>query len=683
MLRRLTLPVAALLLAGLASPLAAQTDTPAPTRLAAVAGLAGFVDGQRPMEVSVTVTSDVLFAGILEAKVGGVTQALGVEVPAGGSKVYDMRLGPPVGNPQVRLRLISDETGDVTATTNLSLKVATDQLITTVVGPEELARRIDDSLSAITERDIVGIAIDAEHLRTDLDPARYLVLANATPLPDAARAWLGRGGRLVVAASDLGDLGLDLPVGGGNFPFGAGWVIGVEDVMALDEAQWGELITPVPYRFAPRESWQSPEVQLMQSALSGGDQRVPSLPWLLGALIAYAVLLGPVNFGILKRLGRRELAWATVPILALGGVAGFWIAGRERLQEHVVSHASVVIADGSGAQGRTASVLVVGNEGTRTLSTADGWDTVPVEAASDWNIQTAAAYATVTADGGYEFELDQLGAAGLSSRWREPGASTPEVRASTDGNRLLVDVTNTTDLNFWTWGVVARGRISLDSEPLAPATSADQAVVPGQTGFNEFGTVGDAVINQLQLWDDPFIWNRLGTLSQVAASMIEGEDAYVFGFTDELSVPLQIDGDQAQAEGTSLVIVPIDLAGLLAEDDGASLTSRLLDAENASFIDFGPGYVYIQGTEALVGWELPPATTRNPTLAVNGNFGQPPAALDMYDWNGRQFVPVAANEEIDLARFRNERGEVMLRASNGVDNFMETGISPYAFTLEW
>ena len=407
--RRLALLAVVFIAVGMALPLAlpglAQTAPAAPTRMEAVAGMGGFVDGFKPIDLDVTVTTDVLFAGLLEAKLGGVTQALPIEVPAGGSKIYHMRLGAPVGNPQVRLRLLPDDSEDPTASLNLTLKVATDHPIAAVVGPDELVKTIDDSVSAITERDIVGVGIPLEQLEADLDPARYLVLANPTPLPEASVNWLGRGGRVVVDNSDLGSLGLDLPAGAGSFPFGSGWVIGVDGLAQMDEEGWASIFSPVAYRFAARETWQSPETQLMQSALSGGDQRVPSLPWLLGALVVYAILVGPVNFAILKRLGRRELAWATVPVLALAGVLSFWIAGRQRLQEHVVSHASVVMADETGVQGRTASVLVVGDEGTRNLNTSDGWDTVPVEAAADWNFQTSAVYARVDRSGGFNFEL--------------------------------------------------------------------------------------------------------------------------------------------------------------------------------------------------------------------------------------------------------------------------------------
>ena len=45
--------------------------------------------------------------------------------------------------------------------------------------------------------------------------------------------------------------------------------------------------------------------------------RLPSLGTLLFFLLAYTVVIGPLNFFVLRRLKRRELAWVTIPVLVL------------------------------------------------------------------------------------------------------------------------------------------------------------------------------------------------------------------------------------------------------------------------------------------------------------------------------------------------------------------------------
>ena len=58
---------------------------------------------------------------------------------------------------------------------------------------------------------------------------------------------------------------------------------------------------------------------------------LPPLGGLLGILIGYIALIGPLNYIILRRLDRREWAWITMPILIVGfavGAYGFGSALR-------------------------------------------------------------------------------------------------------------------------------------------------------------------------------------------------------------------------------------------------------------------------------------------------------------------------------------------------------------------
>lgn len=59
----------------------------------------------------------------------------------------------------------------------------------------------------------------------------------------------------------------------------------------------------------------------------GGDRQLPSLPWFPVFLAAYVAVVGPVNWFVLRRLGRRELAWVTVPaVTAVFTAAAFFAA---------------------------------------------------------------------------------------------------------------------------------------------------------------------------------------------------------------------------------------------------------------------------------------------------------------------------------------------------------------------
>jgi hypothetical protein len=388
-------------------------------------------------------------------------------------------------------------------------------------------------------------------------------------------------------------------------------------------------------------------------------------------------------------MGRRELAWATIPVLSLLGVAGFWLAGRERLETNVVNHGTIIIASENQVSARSATVLAVGTGGSRTLGTPTDWITYPFAATLDpsgMNMPQPPRPAQANGEGGFVFALEQLGSAGLQSSWRPEATSLPQVSFGAADNQLEARVTNSTPFTFWAWGVTAKGRVSLAPGSLDPGTTAAEAVAPGVAGQQDFGSVGDAVIQERQLWDDPYIWNRISTLGNAAGWFLDGANSYFFGFTDDFDLPIEVDGRIVAAPGSTLMIVPADLPSTLP-DAGTALVSFLVDAGNASWIDYGPGYLSIQTRQMTVGWDLDAALASVPTLEVTNLFGEVPGHLEIFDWSAAAYEPINAGDPIELDRHRNLKGEVYLRASTddpeNLDVAFETSMSPYAFSLEW
>jgi hypothetical protein len=87
-----------------------------------------------------------------------------------------------------------------------------------------------------------------------------------------------------------------------------------------------------------------------EALTQGGTGSGPEAFWLLGALVLFAVVIGPVNYLVLSRLGRRELALATVPIIAIASTAGALVYANDHRQgDVVVNQVSIVRTwDGSG-----------------------------------------------------------------------------------------------------------------------------------------------------------------------------------------------------------------------------------------------------------------------------------------------------------------------------------------------
>jgi hypothetical protein len=82
----------------------------------------------------------------------------------------------------------------------------------------------------------------------------------------------------------------------------------------------------------------------------GGSGSGPESQTLLAGLLLFGLLIGPINFLVLSRLGRRELAILTVPVLAIGATAGaLYYANHHRQGDVVINEVSLVRTwDGSG-----------------------------------------------------------------------------------------------------------------------------------------------------------------------------------------------------------------------------------------------------------------------------------------------------------------------------------------------
>lgn len=106
---------------------------------------------------------------------------------------------------------------------------------------------------------------------------------------------------------------------------------------------WGEVArrvpTPSPWAAGVRNSYAA-----NQAVGSLPSVALPSVLQLIAYLLVYVILIGPVNYAILKKRNRRELAWLTIPALVLvftvlAYVTGFQIKGNNTIiNEMAVAH---------------------------------------------------------------------------------------------------------------------------------------------------------------------------------------------------------------------------------------------------------------------------------------------------------------------------------------------------------
>ena len=76
---------------------------------------------------------------------------------------------------------------------------------------------------------------------------------------------------------------------------------------------------------------------------------LPPINGLLALLVAYIVLIGPVNYLVLKRLDRREWAWITMPVLIVVFAAGAYAYGAALRGSDVIVNEIAIVRGAPGA----------------------------------------------------------------------------------------------------------------------------------------------------------------------------------------------------------------------------------------------------------------------------------------------------------------------------------------------
>lgn len=636
-------------------------------------GIDGWIQPREPYDLLITVTSDVLFDGTIQATMGSIVVATAAQIPAGTTKRFVLTMPPPNSSGAIRVDVLDAE-GDRLETARVTPRYPVDEVLVGVTsgGPRN---ELDQLRTPIVDRDIVALEV------TDDQPIGVLDYFVSRAFGERELSFVEAGGVLVTEqAAPLDAIG----VSSGDvdrFRLDDGEILVVDSI--ADVATYGELLIARARGSAPLEFWQSPDQGLSDAATNAGSGGVPELPWLFGALVGYTVLIGPVNFLVLRRLRRRDWAWLTIPAISLASLGVFWVVGGQRLEDAGITHATVMIG-GEEPVERTAVVLAVGKEGSYSLGFADAEIVYPATLGNRFDevgrpIATASGQ-VVGKD--VRFDLQQLGFAGANAI----GPPSTTLLTADDSGDTAVDVTNNGELSYWAWGVYDHGTITTADVTLMPGSTVRldlKRAGQGQGLDTEFGFfLGDAVINQLGLFDDR-AWRIISPLGNAAQFAFEGSlDRFVFGFSEDFQPSVTLDGQPVSSEGNALVIVP--MAGRAGS--GGSQGGSLLGI-GSGFVEpsGGPGFEFVSTDEMWLGYRLPVEVT-SARLDWIDRFGAGQLGQQAWDWVSGALVDVQIGEDLD-GRFIDPAGNVILRVGANKPEFeggfVELPMSPTAFTLSW
>jgi hypothetical protein len=370
-------------------------------RLDARVGFDGAVRSLTATPLTVLIESDSLFAGTIQIRIQGSSgvSALerAIEVPGGSRKELTVLLPRP---DLIAVRAV-DRSGRVLGEATPSQGV--------VLRMEPLVGVIADVDQKISHVTVPPIGADARVVRVPLpllelgaDAIRSLshLVVDA---PSAARlsarqrnAVIGfteSGGELIAASPSEAALSFLPPgwrgSGGGEIrrtSAGLGHVtvalstFGGESWSASG-GMWRRVLRP-----GDAALWRGDELgssEWIEALSNGSGFRRPPITWLLAFVLIYVAVAGPLNFIVLARLRRRELAWITVPAIALLFAGGAYAAGRGVRNVPIRQGIGIMVFDGAVQRTSIALGVLSRSGGHERLHIPADWLTEPLAVAGN------------------------------------------------------------------------------------------------------------------------------------------------------------------------------------------------------------------------------------------------------------------------------------------------------------
>jgi hypothetical protein len=660
----------------------------------------------RWMPVSVTVESSRAIAGELELSIeqpdgSRSLHSLGVEIPAGGRKRFDVVVPGPPDERQVVAQVISDKSVIGQAATR-PLALGNAALVAVLDQPIPPSLNGIRTQPALTE--MIPVALSSELLdlgSSGLEPLTYVVaggheIASASQEHvDALLGWVVTGGRLIVVAENPDDLSGLAPAARIQWSPSGTSVVAADRTLddgraGLTEVGYGELIVSrgslstvtgshfrallgSPHRANPVDGsgdffggWRpTAEFELINARRGRGSQT--QLGWFVGFLAAYLLLVGPINYFVLKRRGRKELLWITVPFLALAFSGVAYGLARGSRADLIVATAGIVIADEDGGRGRSVVVVSSSTGGERRISFPTEASFAPSLLSFEGSSQLGSTRIT---PGGAEVSIQTSAFSYHSARSTiETFDGYIDTTLTPGGKGLRYEVTNRTPYRLSDTTLLYKGeRVMVgDLEPggSTEGTFVPRLNVPGVRGATLSGALRRALDRELRSMLPP------GPMSS----------PYVAASVEGYELNTSLDDRPLGEAGRLLLASPARLAPeATATHLSASLgRMHLVALDNGSFDQGVPGSIVLQDFREAIFSYRPHAGVDAGDIAegrITLTFRGGNHRLERFDWDTERWTPVPGkvrrllDEPVPGTTF-SESGEAFFRLQTNGHGYAE------------
>jgi hypothetical protein len=496
---------------------------------------------------------------------------------------------------------------------------------------------------------------------TDVAPASLQALLgelpkDATDLP-ALSGTLSEGTPLAAVGDQV--VAAERPYGSGavtliGFDPTADWMTGTR----LAEGLWRRVI---PTRAASGLVI-GDDSQIVSAASQLPSLALPPVGGLIALLGAYILLIGPLNYLVLRRLDKREWAWVTMPLLIAGFAIGAYAFGSLlRGSDLIVNEVAIVRGAPGATEGAAQAYLGIFSPtrgayqlrvpGGALLSAPVNGDFSPDGSSSTLDV--------LQGDPARVRDLN-VGFGTLRTIRAETAVAVPLVRADLrlEDGRLKGTVTNGSDKPLLKPAVVLGGTVA-KLDDIAPGASATLDVAMQQIQFGQ--QLSDRIVGQIffdgsqRLGDDTTrLYARHTIIDQLTydpnfgfTGQLPADAAVILAWSDDELIPVEIAGQTPRRTGNVLWYLPTDVAIKGTTTFRTDLLRNTVISSDAAFFNKDPFTIsFGKGTAELsyrpIAFTGSIAATQ---LAVGFNFGDPGFSVEPTVTAPLDSIPVTCGSE--------------------------------------
>ncbi|MCX7859818.1 MAG: hypothetical protein N2385_06990 [Chloroflexus sp.] len=295
---------------------------------------------------------------------------------------------------------------------------------------------------------------------------------------------------------------------------------------------------------------------LLQSSLNTALFPLPSTIALLALIGAYIIIIGPVNFLVLRRLRRLEWAWVTTPLLVvmfLGGAYGMSFVLRGT-QVQVLQLAIVqTAATGGDAITTTFAGIFAPQRQSYTLATAESALVSPLQTEERLMIEQSDTGLTIP-----DFLLDAAAFRTLIVEQTTISPASIRHQIAQNGTSWSGTIANTSSITLRDVMVVRQDDMQWIG-PLAPGAEVEINLSADNNNFlrDFMPAEPNSLFNRTFVLENLFwyVSSRLFPVQQGPA--IPGDDLYLIGWSDQTLPAVRIDGVPTTTRGETLYIIAL------------------------------------------------------------------------------------------------------------------------------